>query len=144
MTKIYNEKGITLVELLAALALLGLISVLIWNLFFQSLNFNDRAVTKNQLQQEANLIVNTIQQTHTKNKIKSIKEKDSKIYIIFINDKGQDIPIDFKNQNIRYDLENEIINPGNTFSFVITLTSANSKIEVTTKTIFSKLEGKNQ
>ena len=56
MTKKWNEKGITLVELLAALALFGVISVLLWNLFFQALNFNDRAVTQNQLQQEANLI----------------------------------------------------------------------------------------
>ena len=66
MTNKWNEKGITLVELLAALALFGVISVLLWNLFFQALNFNDRAVTQNQLQREANLIVNTIQQLHTK------------------------------------------------------------------------------
>lgn len=142
-----NERGITLVELLAALALFGVISLLIWNFFFQALSFNEREVTKNQLQQEANLIVNTMQQLHTKNKIKSIKEIDSKISIISINKEGEEIPISFDNKNIKYNLitpNDEIINPGNIFSFELTLTSENPIIEVKTKTTFSKLAGQYQ
>ncbi|PZX07072.1 prepilin-type N-terminal cleavage/methylation domain-containing protein [Psychrobacillus insolitus] len=141
MTKKFNEKGITLVELLAALALFGVISVLIWNLFFQALNFNDRAVTQNQLQQEANLIVNTIQQIHTKYTITSITNINDTLTVNYDDNKHED----FDKENIKYLLVPKTINPNKEFIFDLTLESrANSSIKFNVKTTFSKLAGKNQ
>lgn len=141
MTKKCNEKGITLVELLAALALFGVISVLIWNLFFQALNFNDRAVTQNQLQREANLIVNTIQQIHTKHKITSITNDNETLTVNYDINKHED----FAKENIRYLLGPTTISSNKEIIFDLTLKSrANSSVKFKVKTTFSKLAGKNQ
>ena len=140
MTKKFNEKGITLVELLAALALFGVISVLLWNLFFQALNFNDRAVTQNQLQQEANLIVNTIQQIHTKYTITSITNINDTLTVNYDDNKHED----FDKENIKYLLVPKTISPNKEFIFDLTLESrANPSIKFNVKTTFSKLAGKN-
>ena len=143
-----NEKGITLVELLAALALFGVISVLIWNLFFQASNFNDRAVTQNQLQREANLIVNTIQQIHTKSTIISISSdlgSTAKEKLTIVNNNSD--PVVFYNKNIEYTLDPTTISPNTDkeIKFDLTLKSrANPSIKFEVKTTFSKLAGKYQ
>jgi len=144
MTKKFNEKGITLLELLAALALFGVISVLIWNLFFQTLNFNDRSVTQNQLQQEANIILSTIQQMHTKSTITAIEiDTDESLKISYL-DKNCNLsePIKFSNSSMTYIL-NQIDLPNTEFSLNLTLTSkSNDEISFDAKTTFSKLHEK--
>lgn len=60
----HNEKGMTLVELLAALTLLSIVSILIWTTFSISVKYNRNEASKLQLQQEANRIITEIQQTH--------------------------------------------------------------------------------
>lgn len=59
-----NEDGITLVELLASLALVSMVVTLIWTTFFISARHNTAETTKLRLQQEANYILTTIQQQH--------------------------------------------------------------------------------
>jgi len=152
MKEIYSERGITLVELLAALALFGVISALIWNLFFQALSFNDRAVTQNQLQQEANLIVNTIQSKHTKDTITKISISNN-ILTITYKESTQDV---FDKKNIIYEIEiddlkrndpfvNEANPPVLEFELKVILTSKlDDTVNFETKTTFSKLVGKNQ
>ncbi|TQR14841.1 prepilin-type N-terminal cleavage/methylation domain-containing protein [Psychrobacillus soli] len=137
MAKRLNEKGITLVELLAALALFGIISVLIWNFFFHALNFNEREVTKNQLQQEANLIVNTIQQLHTKSKITSITNANDTLTVNYDVNKHED----FHKKNILYILEPSTIIPSKEFKFKLTLESlTNDSVKFQVETTFSKLK----
>lgn len=137
MAKRFNEKGITLVELLAALALFGIISVLIWNFFFQALSFNDREVTKNQLQQEANLIINTIQQLHTKSTITSITNTNNTLTVNYGVDKHED----FDKKNILYILEPSTIIPSKEFKFKLTLkSSTNDAVKFQVETTFSKLK----
>lgn len=60
-----NSRGVTLVELLAALAIIGFISVIVWRFFFQTIDYNSYAVTEQTLQQEANVILATLQSQHT-------------------------------------------------------------------------------
>jgi len=148
MTNRFNEKGITLVELLAALALLGVISVLIWNLFFQATNFNERAITKNQLQQEANLIVHTIQQIHTKSTITSITSgtntNANESLTIYYNNTKPEI---FYNQDIKYILDPLTISPNEDYEIELNLTlesRSDPSININIKTTFSKLVGKKQ
>lgn len=64
-----NEKGITLVELLAAIVIVGFLTVLIWRIFFQTIDYNSYAVTEQTLQQEANVILSTLQSQHTRESI---------------------------------------------------------------------------
>ncbi|WP_422122999.1 type II secretion system protein [Planococcus sp. X10-3] len=55
-----NEKGITLVELIAALGIVGIITVVIASVLMTGTSSADRTTSKQQLQQEANYIVEAI------------------------------------------------------------------------------------
>ncbi len=132
-----NDRGITLVELLVALVLLGFISIIIWSFFFQALNLNDREVTKNHLQQEANLIVNTIQQLHTKSTITSIVPSNSNRTLTIYYDDRKAV---FENKNILYIIESPPIVPSKEFKFSLTLeSSSNASVQFQVETTFSKL-----
>ncbi|NHM30487.1 PilW family protein [Neobacillus terrae] len=55
-----DEKGITLIELLAALSLMMVVSLLIYGVFFDTNKNYSRFSEKTSLQQEANLMIMTI------------------------------------------------------------------------------------
>ena len=55
-----NERGITLVELLAVLAIGGIIIALLTSVFINGKKASDRGATNQMLQQEANYIMETI------------------------------------------------------------------------------------
>lgn len=74
-----NEKGITLVELLAAIVIVGFLTLLIWRIFFQTIDYNSYAVTEQTLQQEANVILSTLQAQHTRETIIKLSTDGSKI-----------------------------------------------------------------
>ncbi|MFA9555956.1 type II secretion system protein J [Evansella sp. AB-rgal1] len=59
-----NEKGITLIEVLISVAILSFIGIVIWNVFIQGLTFSEQAMRKNQMQQEANIIVTSLVRSH--------------------------------------------------------------------------------
>lgn len=59
-----DERGITLVELLATLVLISIVMILIWNTISISLKYNLAETKKLRLQQEANYIVTEIQRIH--------------------------------------------------------------------------------
>ncbi|WP_394119703.1 PilW family protein [Planococcus donghaensis] len=62
-----NEKGITLVELLAVLTITGIIVVTIMSVFSTGANSSERTASRQQLQQEANLIVEQIRASYLEN-----------------------------------------------------------------------------
>ncbi|NKE06379.1 MULTISPECIES: PilW family protein [Mesobacillus] len=68
-----NEKGLSLVELLAAIAILFIVSGIIYGVFFTFNNNYDRISHKNSMDQAANLILTTIKQYHQKNESYWIK-----------------------------------------------------------------------
>ena len=59
-----TQKGITLVELLAALALVGMLVILIFSVMTQGMKASERNTTTQRLQQEANLIVEKLRNEH--------------------------------------------------------------------------------
>lgn len=61
-----NEKGISLVELLAALAIMGIITVVIASVLSTGTTASNKTATKQQLQQEANLIVEVLRSEYLK------------------------------------------------------------------------------
>lgn len=59
-----NQRGITLVEVLAAIILIAIISFLAWNIFFQGKNYTEKSISKSQMQQEANIILSRLSKIH--------------------------------------------------------------------------------
>ena len=59
-----DEGGITLVEVLATLTILSLISVSIWSVFFQGYNYSQKALSKNFMLQESNILFTNLKKTH--------------------------------------------------------------------------------
>lgn len=62
-----NERGVTLIELVAVLAIVGIILVLISSVFIGGLKASNRSTTNQQLQQEANYITEAIRNEYLKN-----------------------------------------------------------------------------
>ena len=68
-----NEKGITLVELLAALAIVGIITAVIASVLSTGTSSADRTTSKQRLQQEANYIVEAIRAEYLEEDEEDIK-----------------------------------------------------------------------
>lgn len=62
-----NEKGITLIELIAALAIVSVIAVIAWTAIVTGFRHSIVETSKTQLQQEANLVVSKITNEHRRN-----------------------------------------------------------------------------
>lgn len=62
-----NEKGLTLIELIGVLALLGMVVVLATSIFVNGLNASERNTTNQRLQQESNYILSVIRNTYLEN-----------------------------------------------------------------------------
>jgi len=140
-----NEKGITLIELLAALVLFGIFSTIIWAFFFQSTEANNIELTKNNLQQEANLIISTIQEVH----------KKSNSYTVILSEDSLEIDSDtlgtylFNKPDITYEMvsttsinSRETIHPKEK-DFTITLIVTSKEfvnMQTTIHTVFSRIK----
>ncbi len=61
---IKNEKGLTLVELLATLVLMSLFSGIIMSMILHSMRYKEMEITKTDLQQEANYVIAELQRIH--------------------------------------------------------------------------------
>ncbi|MBM7665431.1 type II secretory pathway component PulJ [Solibacillus kalamii] len=133
-----NESGITLVELLAAIVLFGIISILAWRFFFQFTTFNEKAVTQNQLQQEANIILNTMHTVHTKCTIHDLGSDGSYIEIISNGADCSSINKRFDNSNIEYKLEKSINNTNVNVKLTL-ISKKDKKVQYKTATTFFKL-----
>lgn len=77
-----NEKGITLIELLAVLAIIGVLLTLIGSIIVSSMKTSERATTDQRMQQEANYITEAIRN-------KYLERKEETITIKIDNDKEQ-------------------------------------------------------
>lgn len=62
----HNQRGMSLIELLATLSLVSLIAVLIWTTFTISIKHNSLETNNLMLQQDANYIATEIQRLHRK------------------------------------------------------------------------------
>jgi type II secretory pathway component PulJ len=59
-----NERGITLVEILGAITILSILGVIVWNVFLQVYKYSQTVVSKNLMQQEANIIITNLTRIH--------------------------------------------------------------------------------
>ncbi|MCM3710754.1 PulJ/GspJ family protein [Sporosarcina luteola] len=66
-----NEKGMTLVEILAALVILGIVFVGFMSIFPQMTNFNEKTEMKLKSMNEARVLLDSFQKSYTSNEFKS-------------------------------------------------------------------------
>lgn len=59
-----NQKGLTLVEILATITILSIVGILVWSVFLQGTQYSNEALTKNQLTQEANYVQVNLKDIH--------------------------------------------------------------------------------
>jgi prepilin-type N-terminal cleavage/methylation domain-containing protein len=89
-----NAKGLSLVELLAAITISSLILASIYGVFFSGLNAYKRIYIENQLRSEADYIVATIMNklyAFAPDGIEMDQGQTTNAQIIFVNDKRKDI-----------------------------------------------------
>jgi prepilin-type N-terminal cleavage/methylation domain-containing protein len=59
-----DERGLTLVEVLATLTILSIVSIIIWSVFFQGFNISQKAISKNLIIQETNILISNLTKIH--------------------------------------------------------------------------------
>src|SRR5690606_32470411 len=109
MNRLKKSQGISLVEVLATIVILSIITVTIWGFLVNSIQINEREVRKAELQQEANLIFFNIQKYHTKYNIKlSTKNDNSELIINALDiESGKTYEAVFNNSNYLYYLPDD-------------------------------------
>lgn len=76
-----NERGVTLLELLATLVLVGVIIILFMSIFLNGLKTSKQITTKQELQQEANYIIETVRKEYLKSEKECKCSKDTSIVL---------------------------------------------------------------
>jgi prepilin-type N-terminal cleavage/methylation domain-containing protein len=102
-----NERGVTLVEVLATLTILSIISVTTWQIFFQGYKFSQESVTKNMLQQESNIVLSNLTRIHQTTEKYKLISSDCKITVLDKNDDELQL---FSHSLFCYKAENPIDN----------------------------------
>lgn len=92
MSFLKNEKGITMVELLAALALVSMVSVLIMTTLGIGFKHSIAETNKTSTQQEANLIISKLLNNHRKGECYFIKEEINVIKVAPISCESATVP----------------------------------------------------
>ncbi|MGH2318316.1 PilW family protein [Planococcus sp. SE5232] len=129
-----NEKGITLVELLAALAILGIIVIVIASVLSTGTTASNKTATKQQLQQEANLVVEVLRSEYLKS--------DNQVFFLSVEESNgeQILLLDSRpiSQGYRYRFTDTEIDPNFDTKFEMTILDADGQYyEI--DTTFSKL-----
>lgn len=96
----YYQKGFTLIELLVCIVLLTIICTILWNVFFQGIKYSDIATTKNQMQQEANIIITKMKEIHLTSEKYSIVSNDGIITVNYVDKKGVSQNVVFENSHL--------------------------------------------
>lgn len=152
---IKSQRGITLVELLATLALLSFIGIIIWGVFFQGVSFSQKSSTKNALQQEANFVITSLTKIHQTSDHYQISSDENKITVIFsINNttQSQDFSdsrfnitgkfVDNDTGEVVSQTNSAVVPNDDNISFVITISDKNnSQNQVTENGILYRLKG---
>jgi prepilin-type N-terminal cleavage/methylation domain-containing protein len=77
-----NERGMSLIEVLLTLTILSIVGTVIWQAFFQGYQYSNNAVSKNLLQQEANLVITNLTRVHQSLEEYTIKSSNGTIELL--------------------------------------------------------------
>lgn len=140
--KVKNEKGVTLIELLAVLVLVTMVGTLIMTTFFIANRFNVTETKKMKMQQEANYIITAVLQKHrTVDECYNLNVNDTGKKIIFsiCDEPGTEVIIA---ENFKYklsELENRVQPKVGDLSTTLTVSDPeNENLSVSVNTIFQR------
>ncbi|MCQ6273510.1 type II secretion system protein [Bacillus sp. V3B] len=103
-----NQRGITLIELLITLAVLSMIGILVWGVFFQGTNYSNKAMIKNQMQQEANIIMTKLTKIHQTSDSYEIDSLDTCSFTVKDNDGSTEV---FEHDRLCFSVSTNVPNP---------------------------------
>lgn len=102
-----NQKGLTLIEILAAVTILTIVGAIIWSVFLQGTNYSRTAMEKNQLIQEANIVITNLKNIHQESEWYQITSPNGCDLKIEKKKKSTGVEIvTFENPKICYKIEN--------------------------------------
>jgi prepilin-type N-terminal cleavage/methylation domain-containing protein len=109
---IRTQRGITLIELLVTLTILSLFGVIIWSVFFQGYKFSQNSISKNTLQQEANILITSLKKTHQTSKEYVINSSSCQVTVNVTKQDNSTQNYVFKNKDLCISLsQNGLIEP---------------------------------
>lgn len=111
-----NERGLTLVEALVTLTLLSIVGIIIWSIFFQGYTFSQKAISKNFMHQETNILVAELTNLHRTTEQYEITNTDSNCtitvkYISKNDTTNTEKTKVFSHSNMCFKFENAVTNP---------------------------------
>lgn len=93
-----NQQGLTLIEMLITLSILSFIGILIWGIFFRGIDYSNKAISRNLMQQEANIIISTLTSIHQTSDSYKLDFSNCKISVTYKKDLSEQAEI-YENQN---------------------------------------------
>jgi hypothetical protein len=145
----HRENGLTLVEVLATIILLSLVGIIIWSIFFQGYTFSQRAISKNLMHQETNLLIANLTNIHRTTEYYEISntESDCKIEVKYVSKDETSVKTEtFSHPNMCFKFENEVTNPvePNKINLQLELTTTDKYVpdnKVTIDTFLYRVKG---
>jgi len=157
-----NERGITLLEVLATLTILGFLISIIFSIFINGINYSSKAKDTVLIQQETNYLLTLLKEQHENQSLYSITVSDNHKQVIIVNDEGETFNIgnedyEYYMKDSRFTEQNKLeINPmkkkesngvvngvvkimGDFHVELLIKSSENPSLEYRTKTILSRL-----
>ncbi|MBB6445854.1 PilW family protein [Bacillus benzoevorans] len=102
-----NQKGITLIELLAVLTIFSIIAGVLYSVFMNGLNYSTKAKDTVLIQQEANYLLNLLKKQHEKDRDYTVKIENNETFMIL---EGETVVISENDSDFLYficDLDNQ-------------------------------------
>ena len=143
-----NEKGLTLLEVLVTLVIVSFIGIIIWSVFNSGIKYSNNEISKNQMQQEANIILTTLTKIHQKATSYSIVSDGSCSITVNANINNKSEVYEFENKKLCINIthnnmteEFDPINKNNIVTLYITISEINNtENEITIDGVLSRLK----
>lgn len=139
---IHNERGMTLVEVLATITILSIVGVVIWNIFFQGMNYTKKAVSQNRIQQEANVINMKLTRIHQNINDYTIESSDCEIKVIYKGKDKDKSPPPFHDDRMCFALEQEKKDNGSNHISLTVSDKFHTNNTIVLETVLYRLGGK--
>lgn len=138
-----NQNGVTLIELLLTLTILTIVGAIIWGTLVQGSKYSNNAVTKNQMQQEANIIISRLTKIHQISESYNINSSGCKVTVVYKEKNNIENTETFENQRLCISTSTiDNIKPNiRDVPLTIKIKDNNSNNRVSIETVLSRLKG---